>query len=631
MAISAPFGLLRPRCASQLAIATAACVALNSTLVHAVTYTYTGATSNDVFLSGNWSPAGVPTGGDTIIFDDGVSGLLTLTSTASGSPTPTSGAGVLVNITSSSALTIDSTVTLWRYFGSSNAASSAALTIAPGAGAFSLGNGSGTTVNFALGATGTPGTGTYSTFTNNSSNLATINTDVNFAGGGNGYHVLALTGSGDWRLNNVIRNHTDITASDGEFGVAKSGSGIATLAGNNLYSRNTVITGGILRSTTNTALGYGGQYAINRPVGVTTVDGTNAASTLDIGGAAVVNEPITLNGSTNGASLINSDTAVNATIDSGIATVTFSNNGGTYGTSTGANSLTTTFSGGGGSGAAAIALKGSSAGSTINTIRMTAAGSGYTSAPTVTITGANGETGAVATAVLSSVTLNGTNNSIGGDGNLTIAASIRGTDGGFTKIGNGTLVLSGLNTYSGVTTVAAGTLLVNSNSGDIVVSAGTIGGVGTVGTLTINGGAVLAPGNSIGTLTAGDTVFAAGSIYSAEIGSGSNADSLIVNGALDLTAAGNVLDLVGLEADFDGSTKTLATYTSMAGAFDSVTLNGSPLTGTAAAFNVNGYTYGIDYGTGSNSSISLTVVPEPAMLGGVGVALSLLLPRRRRF
>ena len=84
----------------------------------------------------------------------------------------------------------------------------------------------------------------------------------------------------------------------------------------------------------------------------------------------------------------------------------------------------------------------------------TAPGSGYTSAPAVGISSGT----LAATANLSSLSLVGTNNQIGGAGNLTIPAVISGSGGGFAKIGGGTLTLSGSNTYTGGTTISAGTL-----------------------------------------------------------------------------------------------------------------------------------------------------------------------------
>jgi autotransporter-associated beta strand protein len=86
---------------------------------------------------------------------------------------------------------------------------------------------------------------------------------------------------------------------------------------------------------------------------------------------------------------------------------------------------------------------------------------------------------------------------------LVIAAVISGpitTTGvhpGLIKAGPGTLVLTGANTYTGATTINAGTLLVNGSQGSIPVtvnSGATLGGTGTVGVITSNGG-TLRPGS----------------------------------------------------------------------------------------------------------------------------------------
>ena len=108
------------------------------------------------------------------------------------------------------------------------------------------------------------------------------------------------------------------------------------------------------------------------------------------------------------------------------------------------------------------------------------------------------------------------------------------------QIGSGVLTLSGINTYTGATNVNAGTLSVNgsiaSSSLTTVNPAATLGGNGTVGNTTINGG-VLAPGNSIGTLTVqGNLVFTAAASYMVEV-SPANADRTNVTGTATLGGA----------------------------------------------------------------------------------------------
>ncbi|MGC4031119.1 MAG: autotransporter-associated beta strand repeat-containing protein [Tepidisphaeraceae bacterium] len=605
--------------ATRRAVLAAAIVA---TPAFGATYNYTGTSTGDVNVASNWSGGIVPTTGDVAVFDGATaSGVLTLTN--SGTVTTTA-PGLTLSITSPAALTIDSTAALFRLGNTS-------LTVESGAGAFSWGNAAGTVVSYAMGQ----GASTQ-TLTNNSASTATINTDVMLTPGNNGNHVLVFTGSGNWQLNNPIANTgTDKTQTNGLFAVTKSGTGTATLANNaNIFSGNAVINNGTLKAAANNALGFSGQYSLNRAVGTTTVDGSANAATLEIAGGVTVNEPIVLSGGTNGANLVNNTVGTTGTVGNGVAAITFSNAGAGYGTSTGFNSLVTTITGGGGTGATGTAWKGSSAGTGVNVTFVTNAGSGYTSVPTVTVTGVNGEAGgAVATAVLSSVTLTGTNNNIGGDGNLNIAAVIgqSAAGAGFNKIGTGTLTLAGANTYSGTTTVAAGALVVNGTvAGPVVVNGGSLGGGGTVGAVTLGSTAVIAPGNSIGTLTAASTAFGSGSTYAAEIGAGTAADLLAVTGTLDLSAAGDTLNLIGVDANFDGSTKTIATYASLLGTFDVVTLNGLALVGTPAAFVVNGQTYAVDYGTGTSSAITVTpVVPEPAALAGLAIAGLGLMARRR--
>lgn len=82
----------------------------------------------------------------------------------------------------------------------------------------------------------------------------------------------------------------------------------------------------------------------------------------------------------------------------------------------------------------------------------------------------------------------------------------------------GSITLTGNNTYTGATSVEQGAMLVvNGSLVSPLTVAGTLGGSGTVGNTTIAGG-VLAPGNSIGTLTvAGNLGFAAGSVYAVEV------------------------------------------------------------------------------------------------------------------
>ncbi len=131
--------------------------------------------------------------------------------------------------------------------------------------------------------------------------------------------------------------------------------------------------------------------------------------------------------------------------------------------------------------------------------------------------------------------------------NIGIAPRFAGT-GGLTKDGLGTLTLTGANSYAGETLVNAGALLVNGDqsaaTGSMTVFAGaTLGGAGTVGgNVDVQNGAILAPGESAGTLTInGNLSLAGGSILNYEFG---QAD--VAGGALnDLVNVGGNLTLDG--------------------------------------------------------------------------------------
>jgi outer membrane autotransporter protein len=152
------------------------------------------------------------------------------------------------------------------------------------------------------------------------------------------------------------------------------------------------------------------------------------------------------------------------------------------------------------------------------------------------------------------------------------AGSISGA-GNLTKNGGGTLTFSGdSHTYSGHVEVSAGGLAVDGTLGGmLVMDAGTrLSGSGTLGSLDLAG--TLAPGHSIGTLSAsGDVVIRSGASYEVETDAAGHSDLLAVAGQATLQG-GSVLNLAQ-----DGSYAAHTTYTILTagsgvdGRFDSVT------------------------------------------------------------
>ena len=206
-------------------------------------------------------------------------------------------------------------------------------------------------------------------------------------------------------------------------------------------------------------------------------------------------------------------------------------------------------------------------------------------------------------------------------------------DGAFTQ------TLAGVHTYTGTTTISGGTLLVNGNiSGSATtVSGGTLGGTGTVGALTVNGG-TLAPGLSPGILNSGNVTFAGGTAAFEITGTtvGTQYDQLAVTGAVAFTANTALTIDLGVFDPADNDTFTLInnndTDAVSVGAFGFTYLG--DLLSEGERFFVNTQEFSISYAAGSDlNDVVLTAVPEPGsalmLLSGIGMLLARQRRRRR--
>ncbi|BCX49623.1 hypothetical protein HAHE_35310 [Haloferula helveola] len=173
--------------------------------------------------------------------------------------------------------------------------------------------------------------------------------------------------------------------------------------------------------------------------------------------------------------------------------------------------------------------------------------------------------------------------------------------GDIDKSGSGVLTLTGTNTYTGFTDVTGGTLLVNGDNsgatGAVTVSTGaTLGGTGTIGgAISIDDG-TLAPGASIGTLTADAAITDTGSGTLLIEVDGNNGDQLVVNDSIDVSnldlSISEINPLVGTVIIVDGDASATVT-----GTFNSV----------PAGYNV---IYGYDDG-GDTNNIALESAASP--------------------
>ncbi|NOU36816.1 MAG: PEP-CTERM sorting domain-containing protein [Kiritimatiellaceae bacterium] len=203
----------------------------------------------------------------------------------------------------------------------------------------------------------------------------------------------------------------------------------------------------------------------------------------------------------------------------------------------------------------------------------------------------------------------------------THSANISGS-GLVNKSGTGDLTFTGAKTYTNTTTVSAGKLIVDGSllSRQIdVLNGATLSGSGTVQSVTLNAGAILAVGNSPGTMTfASDVVLSAGSTNIMEI--------FTVGFDVLKGSATNTLTMAGATIfDFTGNTVTTGTTFNVVQNWGTVTTNG-------ATFSVVGLGEGqdLDYSQLVTSGI-VTVIPEPATIGmlGLGALITLMLRRMR--
>ena len=268
------------------------------------------------------------------------------------------------------------------------------------------------------------------------------------------------------------------------------------------------------------------------------------------------------------------------------------------------------------------------------TTALTATGAG---SKTLTLQGSTSGTGEIAAAIVNNSGTNKTSVTKAGSSTWTLSGA--NTYTGATTISNGTLVVSGsiassaATVGSGATLAlsgpgAAGAVTVNSGTfqlgtagtaGAVTINDGTLGGVGTVNSLTFTGTSTFGPGNSPGTVTIAD-----GGTFTLSSGTTSTfqfTSSGFGVGTFDLvttpsTGTGTIAGILNL--DFtgggyaDGSSVTFINLSSISGTFSTVNVTG--LSGLIATVNYNNLA--------GDVSVSLTAIPEPstyALFAGAGL------------
>ena len=215
----------------------------------------------------------------------------------------------------------------------------------------------------------------------------------------------------------------------------------------------------------------------------------------------------------------------------------------------------------------------------------------------------------------------------------------------------GTVRLSNNIATSGGIGVNYGTLALNSafTGGNVTVASGaTLGGIGSVaGNVTINGTGILAPGNSPGILSVGgDVTLSGSSTYAVDLDGLTAGNGSGFYDQLQLTGTTGTINLNSATL-----TPTFSTFAPAPAGGDMLFIvnnlnSGRTVSGTFAGLaddafvtNYNGQQWYITYDANAQGTPSLdggndialySAVPEPTMLGMIGVSVIGMASRRRR-
>ncbi|MDZ7615541.1 MAG: autotransporter-associated beta strand repeat-containing protein [Patescibacteria group bacterium] len=324
---------------------------------------------------------------------------------------------------------------------------------------------------------------------------------------GGGTPTLTINNSNNYTYAGVLG-----IAGQGSFNLTKTGSGTMTLAGANVYTGLTTVSGGVLALGHASALGATGAGTLVNTGGVLDLNGFNTAEPVTLNGGtlrnSVASTPIT---EFNGTLTLASQSEINSPVALSLV-----------GQITGTGGFTKT----GGEQIRLFNTANNYQGPTIveagyvdimtsevipDTSNLTLNSYLNLRGYTETIGGLSGNGSGFLYSSPGSGTLR-----IGGgnaDGSYEGRILDNGGQVSIVKVGTGTQVFSGLtNIYTGTTRVEGGTLLVNgvhTGGGAYTVNAGaTLGGTGTVGgATTIMSGGILAPGSSVGLLTFNNSVW----------------------------------------------------------------------------------------------------------------------------
>ena len=256
-------------------------------------------------------------------------------------------------------------------------------------------------------------------------------------------------------------------------------------------------------------------------------------------------------------------------------------------------------------GAAHLANTDDLAGLTVSSITFNGTSGGYTLAGTDALTvssGVNASNTAGTNTISLPLVLGGSQSFTVASGSQLDVSGVIGGTSALTKDGLGTLDLSGTNVYAGGTTVVDGTLLVDGTIGSVILSGGTLGGIGTTGTITATNG-FISPGNGPGVLHSASVTMNSSTVFKADINGTTPGNS---NGDYDQLNVTGTVNLGGASLN-----ATLGFTPALGNSFDIIQATGA-ISGTFSQGNsviLNGQKFLISYNT---NTVMLTAVKADA-------------------
>lgn len=253
---------MKPRSLRPFGLIVAGAFVLSPAL-SALNITWDGGGSDGLLQTAtNWDGDALPSvNGDTMVWNGLAAGALSL-NYGGGLEGAAGNTGLNINLTGSQtdSVAIDGSAAALRLNG---------ITLDAGSGAFTLGSGSGTAAITLGGAVSQ-----IHTWTNNSANTATIQSDVALGLGGGGAHALHFSGSGNWNVNALL---TPTNAA--QLSIHKTGTGELNLSGGGSLAAGVTAYGGSFAAVfkAGTTRISSGTYVAN--AGEVVVGGLDAAGT----------------------------------------------------------------------------------------------------------------------------------------------------------------------------------------------------------------------------------------------------------------------------------------------------------------------------------------------------------------